>query len=54
MARQATADGEIWVAVEIDLRNLFLQRHPSSGAAEDIACAAAPRAARRPPPASCR
>jgi extracellular elastinolytic metalloproteinase len=33
------ADGEIWVAVEIDLRDLFLQRYPSSGAAEDIACA---------------
>src|SRR3954469_12780515 len=32
------ADGEIWVAVEIDLRDLFLQRYPSSGAAEDIAC----------------
>ncbi len=33
------ADGEIWIAVEIDLRDLFLQRYPSSGAAEDIACA---------------
>ena len=32
------ADGEIWVAVEIDLRDLFLQRYPSSGNAEDIAC----------------
>ena len=32
------ADGEIWVAVEIDLRELFLLRYPSSGAAEDIAC----------------
>ena len=32
------ADGEIWVAVEIDLRDLFLQRYPSHGAAEDIAC----------------
>jgi hypothetical protein len=32
------ADGEIWVAVEIDLRDLFLQRYPSSGAAEDLAC----------------
>ena len=32
------ADGELWVAVEIDLRDLFLQRYPSSGAAEDIAC----------------
>src|SRR6185312_328639 len=32
------ADGEIWIAVEIDLRDLFLQRYPSSGAAEDIAC----------------
>ena len=25
------ADGEIWVAVEIDLRDLFLQRYPSHG-----------------------
>jgi hypothetical protein len=33
------ADGEIWIAVEIDLRDLFLERYPSSGAAEDIACA---------------
>jgi len=32
------ADGEIWIAVNIDLRDLFLQRYPSSGAAEDIAC----------------
>ena len=32
------ADGEIWVAVEIDLRDLFLQRYPSSGTAEDVAC----------------
>jgi extracellular elastinolytic metalloproteinase len=32
------ADGEIWVAVQIDLRDLFLGRYPSSGAAEDIAC----------------
>ena len=32
------ADGEIWVALQIDLRDLFLQRYPSSGAAEDIAC----------------
>jgi hypothetical protein len=32
------ADGEIWVAVEIDLRDLFLQRYPSSGAAQDINC----------------
>ncbi len=32
------ADGEIWIAVEIDLRDLFLQRYPSSGNAEDIAC----------------
>jgi len=32
------ADGEIWVAVEIDLRDLFLQRYPSSGIAEDVAC----------------
>lgn len=32
------ADGEIWVAVQMDLRDLFLQRSPSSGADEDIAC----------------
>jgi extracellular elastinolytic metalloproteinase len=32
------ADGEIWVAVEIDLRELFLLRYPSSGTAEDLAC----------------
>ena len=33
------ADGEIWGAVEIDLRDLFLSRNPSPGAATDIACA---------------
>jgi hypothetical protein len=32
------ADGEIWIATQIDLRDLFLGRYPSSGAAEDIAC----------------
>ena len=32
------ADGEIWIAVQMDLRDLFLERYPSSGAAEDIAC----------------
>ncbi len=32
------ADGEIWIAVQIDLRDLFLARHPSSGPAEDVAC----------------
>jgi extracellular elastinolytic metalloproteinase len=32
------ADGEIWIAVNIDLRDLMLSRYPSSGAAEDIAC----------------
>lgn len=32
------ADGEIWVAIQIDLRDIFLSRYPSSGAAEDIAC----------------
>jgi hypothetical protein len=32
------ADGEIWVAVQMDLRDLFLQRYPSSGADEDVAC----------------
>src|SRR5262249_29202192 len=32
------ADGEIWIAVQIDLRDLFLQRYPSSSAAEDLAC----------------
>ena len=33
------ADGEIWVAVQIDLRELFLPRNPSRGQAKDIACA---------------
>ncbi len=33
------ADGEIWVAVQMDLRDLFLSRTPSPGAATDIACA---------------
>ena len=33
------ADGEIWVAVQMDLRDLFLSRNPSPGAATDIACA---------------
>ena len=33
------ADGEIWIAVQIDLRDLFLTRYPSPGAATDIACA---------------
>ena len=33
------ADGEIWVAVQMDLRDLFLGRNPSPGAATDIACA---------------
>jgi hypothetical protein len=32
------ADGEIWVALQIDLRDLFLGRYPSSGTAEDLAC----------------
>jgi extracellular elastinolytic metalloproteinase len=32
------ADGEIWIAVQIDLRDLFLARYPSSGPAEDVAC----------------
>ena len=32
------ADGEFWIAAQIDLRDLFLQRYPSSGEAEDIAC----------------
>ncbi|HKD34595.1 MAG TPA: M36 family metallopeptidase [Gaiellaceae bacterium] len=32
------ADGEIWIAAQIDLRDLFLSRYASSGAAEDIAC----------------
>ena len=27
------ADGEVWIAVQIDLRDLFLQRYPSSSAA---------------------
>jgi hypothetical protein len=33
------ADGEIWVAAQIDLRDLFLNRYPSPGAATDVACA---------------
>jgi len=33
------ADGEIWIAVQIDLRDLFLNRYPSPGAATDVACA---------------
>ena len=33
------ADGEIWVAIQMDLRDLFLSRYPSPGAATDIACA---------------
>ena len=33
------ADGEIWVAVQMDLRDLFLGRYPSPGEATDIACA---------------
>ena len=33
------ADGEIWVAVQMDLRDLFLNRYPSPGDATDIACA---------------
>ncbi|MFL6017135.1 MAG: M36 family metallopeptidase [Gaiellaceae bacterium] len=33
------ADGEIWVAIQMDLRDLFLARNPSPGAATDIACA---------------
>ena len=33
------ADGEIWVAVQMDLRDLFLGRYPSPGEATDVACA---------------
>jgi extracellular elastinolytic metalloproteinase len=33
------ADGEIWVALQMDLRDLFLLRYPSPGADTDIACA---------------
>src|SRR5262245_1652432 len=33
------ADGEIWIAVQMDLRDLFLSRNPSPGAATDVACA---------------
>ena len=33
------ADGEIWIAVQMDLRDLFLARNPSPGEATDIACA---------------
>jgi extracellular elastinolytic metalloproteinase len=32
------ADGEIWIALQIDLRDLFLGRYPSSGPARDVAC----------------
>ena len=32
------ADGELWVAVQIDLRDLFLSRNPSPGEATDVAC----------------
>jgi|SRR5512133_1153534 hypothetical protein len=32
------ADGEIWIAVQIDLRDLFLARYPSTGLAQDVAC----------------
>ena len=33
------ADGEIWVAVQYDIRDLLLARYPSTGTAADIACA---------------
>jgi hypothetical protein len=33
------ADGEIWVAVQMDLRDLFLSRNPSPGDATVVACA---------------
>ena len=33
------ADGEIWVAVQMDLRDLLLSRNPSPGEATDVACA---------------
>ena len=33
------ADGEIWVAVEYDIRQLFLDRYPSQGVQRDIDCA---------------
>jgi extracellular elastinolytic metalloproteinase len=33
------ADGEIWVAVEYDIRDLMLDRYPAEGAELDIACA---------------
>jgi extracellular elastinolytic metalloproteinase len=32
------ADGEIWIAAQMDLRDLFLARYPSSGPAQDVAC----------------
>ena len=32
------ADGEIWVAVQYDLRDSLLQRYPSAGRELDIAC----------------
>ena len=33
------ADGEIWVAVQMDLRDIFLGRNPSPGEATDVDCA---------------
>src|SRR3954471_19833704 len=39
------ADGEIWVAVQMDLRDLYLARYPSSGTAEDLLCAHGQKAA---------
>ena len=33
------ADGELWVAVQMDFRDLFLARNPSPGEATDIDCA---------------
>jgi len=33
------ADGELWIATNYTLRQLFLNRYPSAGAAADIACA---------------
>ena len=39
------ADGEIWVAVQYDIRDLMLQRYPSNGQAVNVACARGQRPA---------
>jgi extracellular elastinolytic metalloproteinase len=37
--QEVHADGELWIATNYTLRQLFLDRYPSTGAAADIACA---------------